>query len=526
MSSTSYANVVATGSTSTEETTQPVIAKTDQVERTPEPIDVDSKTTGEGEEDSKTQTQLPSPNPSPKAEQKQKEQNLAPAPVPSVSAWGSAASSRSNSNVSSVDTRHWPSPHELETQPQVNGSSPSKKINAVKSSKEKWVPFKASVVLPQPGSKKSNNHGQKRNSNKNSNVLSNNNKQLHNDAKKRKNKTEKRPNGVSSSSAPAEAKEAPKADFAADVQVKAEQNEVQSSASKTEASAPEKSSSHSHNNHQNSNHAQSSSTHHSNNNHHNNNNNNHHHSNTLRYHNNQFQQQQHHQQFIPFQPFPVPGAGAFPSAQNGSRPFRPYSNSNRRFNKYQSNNNGYNNQFRQHNSNFNAPFNRRNVAHLNKSSEPLFSLIKQIEYYFSIENLLKDIFLRKQMNSEGWLNLTVISGFYRMSVLSAGDINLVRRAIDELNGELLELAEFSNNTLKVRVRENFSNWVLPVDQRDANGQDESDPVEVIQPGVNDAAASGDETREQDQEEKAEQQEFTQDATTAAASLAQEEVATN
>lgn len=481
MSANSYADVVATGSTtpvSAAEESKSVANTQTEVESTPEPMDLDSKVDGENE-DSKIQTQLPSPNPSPKAEKKQKEQNLAPAPVPSVSAWGSAASSRSNSNVSSVDTKHWPSPHE---QPQVNGSASSKKISAVKSSKEKWVPFKASVVLPQPGSKKSNNHGQKRNSNKNNNVLSNNNKQVHNDSKKRKNKTEKRP---TASTTPAETKEAPKAESKTEGQPKSEQQSEQSS-SKPQASAPKPESTssentqiHSHNSHH-ANHQ--ASNHHNSHNHHSN--------SSMRFQNNQFQQ------FIPFQPFPV--QGAFPG-QTGTRPFRPYSN-NRRFNKYQ--NNGYNNQYRHHNNNFNsAPFNRRNIAHLNKSSEPLFSLIKQIEYYFSIENLLKDIFLRKQMNSEGWLDLTVISSFYRMSVLSAGDFGLIRKAIDELNGELLELAEFSNNTLKVRVKENYNNWVLPVEQREANGQDESEPVNVIQPDVKEATTAS--TEEHTQEESTE-----------------------
>lgn len=469
----SYADVLATGSTAVavnEQVAQPTVAETSS---TPEPIEVESKASED--EESKAQNQLPSPNPSPKADKKQKELNLAPAPVPSVSAWGSAASSRSNSNVSSVDTRHWPSPHEIQNQPQATNGTPKKFVSA-KTPKEKWVPFKASVTLPQPGSKKPNNHGQKRNSNKNNNVLSNTNKQVHNDAKKRKNKTEKRS---------VESKEsAPKVDIKTEPvnvpesESKNEQSSKpssqQQSASKSDSSASTEKS-----NIQQPHQQNTSQSHNFNNTH------NSHHNNNLRYHNSQFQQQP---PFIPFQPFPVQG-GVFPQ-QAGTRPFRPYNN-NRRYNKYQNNNNntGYNgSSYRSHNS-YGAPFNnnRRNIAHLNKSAEPLFSLLKQMEYYFSIENLLKDIFLRKQMNSQGWLNVTVISGFYRMSVLSAGDFNLIRRALDELNGELLELAEFGNNTLKVRVKENFSNWVLPVDQRDVNGQDESEPVQVIQPAAKDAA---------------------------------------
>jgi la-related protein 1 len=41
----------------------------------------------------------------------------------------------------------------------------------------------------------------------------------------------------------------------------------------------------------------------------------------------------------------------------------------------------------------------------------------QIKYYFSIQNLCKDIFLRKQMNEEGWIDLDIIKGFKRVEGL-------------------------------------------------------------------------------------------------------------
>ncbi|CCH46462.1 putative RNA-binding protein [Wickerhamomyces ciferrii] len=493
----SYANVVSSGTATTpapiaqESIVQESVSKSEQVESTPEPIEVETN-----EEESKTQNQLPSPNPSPKAEKKPKEVNLAPAPVPSVSAWGSASSSRSNSNVSSVDSKHWPSP--LDSQlTSSNGNTP-KKINQVKSSKEKWIPFKASVVLPTPGSKKSN--GQKRNSNKNNNVLnnSNTNKQAHNDAKKRKNKTEKRPTSNGTTSTVTESKELPakpelKNEESKESSTKSEESEQpkQESTTSTQASSTSPSIEKSHNN----NNTQHQSNNHQSNNHYNQHQHHNQHHNNRYQNNNQYNQ--HQQAFIPFQPFPI-AQNPYPLPTNGQRQFRPYNN--RRFNKYQNNgfNNNNNGQYRQNNYFYN---NRRtNVAHLNKSSEPLLSLIKQIEYYFSIENLLKDIFLRKQMNNEGWLELTVISSFYRMNVLSAGDFQLVRRAIDELNGELLELAEFGESkTLKVRVKENFETWVLPTDHRDPRGLDETPLLNVIEPIVKDVETS--ETNEENKEEE-------------------------
>jgi len=41
----------------------------------------------------------------------------------------------------------------------------------------------------------------------------------------------------------------------------------------------------------------------------------------------------------------------------------------------------------------------------------------QIRYYFSIQNLCKDIFLRKQMDEEGWIDLEIIKSFKRVEGL-------------------------------------------------------------------------------------------------------------
>jgi len=47
------------------------------------------------------------------------------------------------------------------------------------------------------------------------------------------------------------------------------------------------------------------------------------------------------------------------------------------------------------------------------------ALIKQIEYYFTDENLVKDIYLRKHMNDEGWVPLSLIANFPRVKGLCA-----------------------------------------------------------------------------------------------------------
>ncbi|KAG7728202.1 hypothetical protein KL933_002328 [Ogataea haglerorum] len=97
------------------------------------------------------------------------------------------------------------------------------------------------------------------------------------------------------------------------------------------------------------------------------------------------------------------------------------------------------------------------------SDDNLGRLTKQLEYYFSMENLLKDIFLRKHMNSEGYVSVAFIAGFSRVKILSGGDSNLILQALKRTN--LLEMAG-SEKSEVVRLREGWERWVLPEDQRE------------------------------------------------------------
>lgn len=55
------------------------------------------------------------------------------------------------------------------------------------------------------------------------------------------------------------------------------------------------------------------------------------------------------------------------------------------------------------------------------AAEPLNEvLVKQIEYYFSIENLCRDIFLRSKMDTEGFIPVATIAAFNRVSTPRQG----------------------------------------------------------------------------------------------------------
>ncbi|XP_014614163.1 PREDICTED: la-related protein 1B [Polistes canadensis] len=63
---------------------------------------------------------------------------------------------------------------------------------------------------------------------------------------------------------------------------------------------------------------------------------------------------------------------------------------------------------------------------------------KQIEYYFSEENLLRDIYLRRKMNKEGFLPIALIASFRRIQSMTE-DLNLVVDSI--VKSDKLELTQ-------------------------------------------------------------------------------------
>lgn len=98
-------------------------------------------------------------------------------------------------------------------------------------------------------------------------------------------------------------------------------------------------------------------------------------------------------------------------------------------------------------------------------------IIAQIEYYFSPDNLCKDTYLRALMNSNGWVPLSMLASFYRVSRLTNGDYNLFVEACKwapsvEVVGD------------KIRLRHNWASWVFPYSERHEAGKNEDSPLPV------------------------------------------------
>lgn len=75
---------------------------------------------------------------------------------------------------------------------------------------------------------------------------------------------------------------------------------------------------------------------------------------------------------------------------------------------------------------FAAPLSLACLIGLNSSAYlQLRDLISSFrEYYFSLHNLERDFFLRRKMDSQGFLPISLIAGFHRVQALTM-DINLI-----------------------------------------------------------------------------------------------------
>ncbi|KAI8324621.1 hypothetical protein GQ54DRAFT_308993 [Martensiomyces pterosporus] len=79
----------------------------------------------------------------------------------------------------------------------------------------------------------------------------------------------------------------------------------------------------------------------------------------------------------------------------------------------------------------------------------------QVEYYFSVENLCKDIFFRTQMDPDGYVPLTLIGGFNRLKAVTT-DLEVICDAL-----EVSERVELNEARDRVRKRGDWATWLFP-----------------------------------------------------------------
>ncbi|TVY81575.1 putative HTH La-type RNA-binding protein [Lachnellula suecica] len=98
----------------------------------------------------------------------------------------------------------------------------------------------------------------------------------------------------------------------------------------------------------------------------------------------------------------------------------------------------------------------------------------QLEYYFSIDNLCKDVYLRSHMDSQGFVFLSFIGNFKRIQALTQ-DFEMVRYACQE--SETIDYVTGDDGIDRVRRAEGWEKWVRPVEDRDESARNDG-PAQV------------------------------------------------
>jgi la-related protein 1 len=101
------------------------------------------------------------------------------------------------------------------------------------------------------------------------------------------------------------------------------------------------------------------------------------------------------------------------------------------------------------------------------------------EYYFSVDNLLKDMFMRRRMDSQGFVSLEFIAGFNRIKHLST-DLELIKLVCQQ--SSVVQYRTGEDGQDRLRRREGWEQWVLNMADRDAVAQNDG-PKELRQPPV-------------------------------------------
>jgi hypothetical protein len=105
------------------------------------------------------------------------------------------------------------------------------------------------------------------------------------------------------------------------------------------------------------------------------------------------------------------------------------------------------------------------MSHMNGGADTLFSLIfvavRPItrEFYFSVNNLCRDVYLRMRMSQDGWVPLQIICNFNKMKQLTTDK----RLILDTLKAASTKL-EVDDAKQRLRIKGDWATWVFPKDE--------------------------------------------------------------
>jgi len=104
------------------------------------------------------------------------------------------------------------------------------------------------------------------------------------------------------------------------------------------------------------------------------------------------------------------------------------------------------------------------------------AVLKQAEYYFSVDNLCKDIYLRAKMDSEGYVPLGLVASFNKIRFLVRDRSALVEAL------RTSSIIEFSSEKQGLRRRNDWAQWLLSADGTGDSNVKLEEPVQEQEKG--------------------------------------------
>lgn len=111
------------------------------------------------------------------------------------------------------------------------------------------------------------------------------------------------------------------------------------------------------------------------------------------------------------------------------------------------------------------------------NASTLAMVTMQLEYYFSIDNLCKDVYLRRHMDSQGFVFLAFIAGFKRIQSLTQ-EFEQLRYASQE--SEIIELVRGDDGLDRLRRKEGWEKWIVAMEDRDDSAKN-AGPARLSRP---------------------------------------------
>ncbi|KAK9670658.1 hypothetical protein RND81_13G215900 [Saponaria officinalis] len=113
-------------------------------------------------------------------------------------------------------------------------------------------------------------------------------------------------------------------------------------------------------------------------------------------------------------------------------------------------------------------------------------ILKQINYYFSNENLVRDTYLRGKMDDNGWIGVDVISNFNKVKSLTNDTFQILEAvrssSVVEVQGD------------KIRRRDDWMRWIMPPSVQPSTLSDlqspKGPPISAVTDGIQSVSLDG------------------------------------